>query len=156
MFHRDPMVDVDNGGMPPRTMWDVYDDIEKLPEASQNGMIDMVNMMDREFWDKPQREQVLNLVANMDGYNVTQKDIAKLMKVSESMVTRIKHYYQEHPDNVFRKVGRPSLIGAVFLAVINFIHGELSEQRSVTMGVFSNTSLTSTTSLLRGRVCSDS
>ena len=23
MFHRDPMVDVDNGGLPPRTMWEV-------------------------------------------------------------------------------------------------------------------------------------
>ena len=135
MFHRDPMVDVDNGGMPPRMMWEVYDDIEKLPEASQNGMIDLVNTMDRDFWDKPRKEQVLDLVVNMDGYNVTQKDIAKPMKVSESSVTRIKHYHHDRPNNEFRPVGRPSPIGAVFLAVIDFICGELHEQRSVTMAV---------------------
>ena len=100
MFHRDPMVDVDNGGLPPRTMWEVYDGIKKSPEASRNGTIDLVNMMDEEFRDKPRREQVLELVSNIDGYNVTQKDIAKLMNVSESLVTRIKHYYQEPQQRV--------------------------------------------------------
>ena len=90
------MVDVDNGSLPPRTLWKVYDDIEKLPEVSQSGMMDLVSLMDEEFWDKPRREQVLELIINMDGYNVTQKDIARVMKVSEPLVTRIKHYHQEH------------------------------------------------------------
>ena len=60
--------------------------------ASKEVMMDLVCRVDDDFLDKPRREQVLELVANMDGYNVTRKYIARLVKVSESLVTRIKHY----------------------------------------------------------------
>ena len=71
------MVDVDNGGMPPRTLWEVYDEIENLPETAKTGMTNLVSMMDDDFWDKSRREQVLGLLVNMDGMNITQKDIAR-------------------------------------------------------------------------------
>ena len=129
------MIDVDNGGLPPRNFWEVYDDVLELPEASREGMMDLVSRMDDDFWDKPRREQVLALLINRDGLSVTQKDIARVMRVDEALVTRIKHRYQERPDRVFREPGRPSPIGAVFLQMINFIHGELSQRHSVTMGV---------------------
>ena len=82
MLRRNPMVDADNGGLPPRNFWEVYDDVLELPEASREGMMDLVGRMDDDFWDKPRREQVLDLVINMNGFNVTKKDIARLMKVS--------------------------------------------------------------------------
>ena len=135
MLRRDPIVDVDRGGLPPRTFWEVYEDIERLPEPTKERMKDLICRVDDDFWDKPRREQVLELLISRDGLNITQKDIAKVLRVDEALVTRIKQRYQERPNNVFREVGRPSLIGAVFWAVINFIHGELFKQRSVTMGV---------------------
>ena len=36
------MVDVDKGGLPPRTFWEVYDDIIKLPEPSKRAMMDLI------------------------------------------------------------------------------------------------------------------
>ena len=98
-------------------------------------MANLVGEMDEDFWDKPRREQVLLLIIGMNEANVSQKEIARLMRVSEALVTRIKHYLQEHPNDVFGPAGRPSPIGAVFLQMINFIHGELSQRHSVTMGV---------------------
>ena len=118
------MVDVDKGGLPPRTFWEVYDDIIKLPEPSKRAMMDLIGRMDDDFWDRPRREQVIELIINVDGLNVTQKDIARVMRVSEPLVTRYKHYYQEHPNNAFRQDDRPSRIGAVFWQVFLFINAE--------------------------------
>ena len=83
------MVDVDNGGLPPRNFWEVYDDIEKLPEPTKEAMKDLICRVDDDFWDKPRREQILELLINRDGLNVTQKVIAKVMRVDEALVTRI-------------------------------------------------------------------
>ena len=51
------------------------------------------------------------------------------------MVTRIKRYYEEHPDEVFKARGRPSKITPVFVKVVKFMEDEMKERRSVTLGV---------------------
>ena len=135
MLRRDPIVDVDRGGLPPRTFWEVYEDIERLPEPTKERMKDLICRADDDLLDKPRREQVLELLISRDGLNITQKDIAKVLRVDEALVTRIKHNHQEHPNNVFRQVGRPSPIGAVFWNVFLFINAELSQRHSVTVGV---------------------
>ena len=109
----DPVTDVDNGGLPPRTFWEVYGTIERLREPAKTGMLALVDKMDEDFWDKPRREQILELL-NMRGMRVTQTNIAAVMDVANSLVTRIKRYQEDHPDEVFRMRGRPSVIGPDF------------------------------------------
>ena len=75
------------------------------------------------------------LLTNMEGLKVTQTSIAQVMDVANSLVTRIKHYLEEHPDEVFKMRGRPSKITPVFDKVVSFIHDEMKEGRSVTLGV---------------------
>ena len=95
----------------------------------------LVSEMDEDFWEKSRREQVLQLIIGMNEANVSQKEIAGIMRVGEALVTRIKHYLQEHSNNVFRPAGRPNAIGAIFGQLFHFINGELSQNHSVTMGV---------------------
>mgnify|MGYP004601274803 FL=1 len=42
------------------------------------------------------------------------------MDVSNGLVTRIKRYYEDHPEEVFNMRGRPSTITAVFDKVVKF------------------------------------
>ena len=135
MFRRDPMVDVDNGGLPPKNFEEVHRAIARLKESAQRDMYVLVARMDEDFYDLSRKEQILMLLTNTEGLKVTQTSIADVMEVSNGLVTRIKRYYEDHPDEVFKMRGRPSKITAVFDKVVKFIDDELKEGRSVTLGV---------------------
>ena len=62
------------------------------------------------------------------------RDIARVMLVSEGVVSRYCHYMMERPEAPFRRPGRPSPFDDVFGQVVNFIKEETSQDRSVTMG----------------------
>ena len=81
------------------------------------------------------KEKVLRLLDNMKEMGVTQSDIATVMGVSNALVTKYKHQRQEHPEDLFRKPGRPSILGDVFGKIEGFIEKELDAHRSVTLGV---------------------
>ena len=135
MLRRDPMVDVDDGGLPPRKFHEVYPAIEGLKQSAQRDMHILVARMDEDFWDVPRKEQILMLLINRDGLKVTQTSIAEVMDVANSLVTKIKHYYEEHPDEVFKRRGLPSKITPVFDKVVKFIDYEMKDERCVTLGV---------------------
>ena len=66
---------------------------------------------------------------------MTYKDISKVMDVSKWLVSRIKRYYEERPEKVFRDPGRPSIVGDVFGQIKTFIQTEIDEERSVTISI---------------------
>ena len=135
MLRRDPTTDVDNGGLPPRKFHEVYDAIGRLKEGARKDMYTLIARMDEDFWDVPRKEQILMLLINMDGLKVTQTSIADVMEVSNGLVTRIKRYSEDHPDEVFKMRGRPSKITPGFDKVVKFIADEMKEGRAVTLGV---------------------
>ena len=102
MLRRDPMTDVDNGGLPPRKFHEVYRAIERLKVCAQRGMFILVTRMDNDFNYPSRKEQILMLLTNMEGLKVTQTSIADVMDVSNGLVTRIKGYLEDHPDEVFK------------------------------------------------------
>ena len=114
------MVDVDDGGLPPRQFHRVYPAIEGLKQTAQRDMHILVARMDEYFYDLPRKEQTLELLTNMEGLRVTKTSIAEVMEVSNGLVTRIKRYYEDHPEEVFKMRGRPSTITAVFDKVVKF------------------------------------
>ena len=76
MSRIDPMADVDDGGLPPRSFWDVQDAIERLKEPAKDAMAALIARMDEGFWDMSRREQVLQLLLNMEEFHVSQRNIA--------------------------------------------------------------------------------
>ena len=45
---------------------------------------------------------MVTLFPRMTGTCLTYKDISEVMDVSKGLVSRIKRYYEEHPEKVFR------------------------------------------------------
>ena len=89
--------------------------------------------MDVDFWKLQRKEQIGKLLEHLDGTDTTQKDISKVMGVSEKTVSKTK--YQLLKDgNVTPKGGRPSTMTEVFPRVWEFIRKELGG-RSVTLGI---------------------
>ena len=97
------MTDVDNGGLPLRKFHDVYEAIERLKEGAQRDMFILIARMDDDFYELPRKEQILELLINREGLKVTQTSIAEVMDVSNGLVTHIKRYYEDHPDEVFKR-----------------------------------------------------
>ena len=101
-------------GLPARKMEEALAAARSLPDNKREAMLAILNQMDEAFWTKKRKFQVVTLFPSMTGTCLTYKDISKVMDVSKGLVSRIKRYYEEHPEKVFRDPGRPSLVGDVF------------------------------------------
>ena len=47
----DPLTDVDNGGLPPRSFWEVTEAAEQLKEPARTCLFSLIAQMDEDFWD---------------------------------------------------------------------------------------------------------
>ena len=99
--------------LPPRTYGEAIEASKDLPDGNQTATLLLLSQMSVDFWGLKRKEQVLRLLDNMKEMGVTQSDIATVMGVSNALVTKYKHQLQEHPDDLFRKPGRPSILGDV-------------------------------------------
>ena len=68
-------------------------------------------------------------------FKVRQTDIATVLGVSDSTVTKYKYDFLEHPENLFSLTGRPSRIRDVFQYEENFIHKQWDKGLSLPLGV---------------------
>ena len=93
-----------------------------------------MSLDDHYFWTSPRKVQIAALLARLRGTPITHRDVAQVMGVSQSVVSRYWHYMMERPEAPFRRPGRPSPFDDVFGQVKNFIKEETSQDRSVTMG----------------------
>ena len=121
--------------LPPRTYGEAIEASKDLQDGNQTATLLILSQMNVDFWVLKRKEQVLGLLDNMKEMGVTQSDIATVMGVSNALVTKYKHQRQEHPDDLFRKPGRPSILGDVLGKIEGFIEKELDAHRSVTLGV---------------------
>ena len=69
----DALADLNDGSKPPRTLWDTWEAIERLPETAKTGVMALIAQVDDDFWEKPRREQVLWLLINKSGMGVNTK-----------------------------------------------------------------------------------
>ena len=109
--------------------------VHELPEEKQATMEDVLNAMNEAFWRLPRKLQVIVLLRATMEMKVTQDDIATVMGVVPSFVTKYKQRFQERPNDMFPRPGRPSPIGKVFRQIEDFIADEIEADRSVTLGV---------------------
>ena len=78
-------------------------------------MTDAVNEVGHDdFWEKPRFVQVLRLLGVKDQHGLMQKEIAFVLAVSNGLVTRLKQYFELHPEEVRPPTGRPSELRVIF------------------------------------------
>ena len=119
---------------PPRKRDDAFKAAEELSDPGRTSILQFLSGVDVDFWKLQRKEQISKLLEHLDGTDTTQKDISKVMGVSEKTVSKTK--YQLLKDgNVTPKGGRPSTMREVFPRVCEFIKKELGEGRSVTLGI---------------------
>ena len=119
---------------PPRKRDDALKAAEELSDPGRTTILQFLNEADDTFWKSKRKVQTAKLLERIEGTNTTQKDVEKVMGVSEKTVSNTK--YQLLKDgNVTPKGGRPSTMAEVFPRVCEFINKELGEGRSVTLGL---------------------
>ena len=123
------------GVSPPRTYGEAIEASNDLQDGNQTATLLLLSQMNVDFLGLKRKEQVLRLLDYIKEMEVTRSDIATVMGVSNELVTKYKHQRQEHPDDLFRKPGRPSIIDDVFGKIGGFIVKELDAHRTVTLGV---------------------
>ena len=112
-----------------------YVAVHELPEAKQTRVLGVLTAMNGAFWRLPRKQQDVALLRVTKGVWVTQEDIAVVMGVAPSFVTKYKQRFQERPNDMFPPPGRPSPLGKVFDQIEDFIADEIEDDRSVTLGV---------------------
>ena len=88
---------------------------------------------DDEFWDVSRHVQIYKLLAGMDAHGVCQRDIAVVVGVVPSRVSKLKYDFLESNSVERRRAGRPSPLDDVFPEIENFIAAEKSAGHAVTL-----------------------
>ena len=88
---------------------------------------------DDEFWDVSRHVQIYKLLAGMDAHGVCQRDIAVVVGVVPSRVSKLKYDFLESNSVERRRADRPSPLDDVFPETENFIAAEKSAGHAVTL-----------------------
>ena len=93
--------------LPTRTFSEVIDATKDLPDGNRTATLLLLSQVNVDFWRMKRKEQVLMLLNDTKEMGVSQNVIAAIMLISNALVTKFKHQRQEHPDDLYRKRGRP-------------------------------------------------
>ena len=125
-----------NESLPGCSEQEVLDRIHLLPEHRRgNALALLLEVGQGDYWEQRRYVQVVRLLDGKDDYEVLQTDIAKLMDLSDNIVSRYKRYHRLHPGEERRLSGRPSEIRDVFPRLENFIDDRNKADKPVTMDV---------------------
>ena len=107
-----------------------------VPEKRMDNMVRLLNEVgDGDFWEKKRFVKIIRLLDGMGFFQVAKCDIAAVLDVSCSLVTRIKQYHRHHPEEVRPSSGRPSPLSEVFPLVENLTDEKTAANQAVTMGI---------------------
>ena len=110
--------------------------IDTLQQPRRVGVTNLVREVGHgDFWTQTRCVQISRMLARRDAHGVTQAEIAVVLGVSKSLVTRIKQQLADGQDETPRRPGRPSQLTDVFPLLENFIKAETRAKRAVTMSV---------------------
>ena len=108
--------------------------IELVTEQRRGNMARLLEQVDQDdFWSKTRYGQIVQLLDLMGVFHITQTDIAKVMDVSNNLVTLFKKNHRDHPHEERQNSGHPSQLRDVFELVIHFIDTRNAAGQAVTM-----------------------
>ena len=107
-----------------------------LQRQRKERMANLINDVGHgDFWTRQRGVQPIRMLTMKDFHRVFQTDIAMVLGVSNSLVTKKKQQQEDSPGEAPRRPGRRSELSDVFPLLENFIAGERRARRAVTMNV---------------------
>ena len=88
-----------------------------------------------DLWTQKRRVQGVRLLRRMKVFGLFQKDIAAVLDVSETVISRYAKQLRKNPTEDTPRSGPPIELGDVFDQIENFIDTKNREHKAVTMGV---------------------
>ena len=125
-----------NESLPGCSEQDALDRIHLVPEHRRGNVLALLlEVAQGDYWEKKRYVQVVRLLDHKDDFGVFQTDIAKVMDLSDNIVSRYKRYHRLHPDKESRLSGRPSEIRPVFPSLEKFVDDRNKADQPVTMDI---------------------
>ena len=125
-----------NESLPGCSEQEAFDRIHLVPENRRGDVLALLLEVGQgDFWEKKRYVQVVRLLDRKDDYRVLQTDIAKIVDLSDNIVSRYKRYHHLHPEEERRLSGRPSEIRDVFELLERFVDERNQADKPVTMDV---------------------
>ena len=112
------------------------DRIDALQQSRREGVTNLIREVGHgDFWTKTRGVQISRMLSRNEAYGVMQTEIATVLGVSKSLITRKKRQLEKNPDETSLSPGKPSQLSVVFPLLENFIEAETLARRAVTMSV---------------------
>ena len=125
-----------NESLPGCSEQEALDRIRLVPEHRRGDVLALLLEVGHgDYWEQKRYVQVVRLLDRKDDYHVLQTDIAKIMDLSDNIVSRYKRYHLLHPDEERRLSGRPSEIRDVFGLLEEFVDERNRADKPVTMDI---------------------
>ena len=119
-----------DAGLPGCTREEVESRVQQLPPekmARVQGLLDEVAQED--FWRRERFVQIVRMIDMMEAHKVKQNDIAFVLTVSKSLVSRCKKYHRLNPIECAPRSGPKSVIDDIFPEIQFFIDGKTATER---------------------------
>ena len=101
--------------LPPMPRTEITRRINTIRPRRRDGMANLIEEVGHgDFWTTTPDVQISMMLARNKAHGVCQKDIATVLGVSDSLVTRINQRQEERPGESPRRPGRPSELSDVF------------------------------------------
>ena len=122
--------------LPGCTQAEVIQNLQHVNSERRRDMELLLLEVDRgDFWTQKRRVQAIRLLRGMKAHGLFQKDIAAVLDVSETVISRYAKQLRKTPTENPPRSGPPSQLSDVFVQIANFIDAKNREHKAVTMGV---------------------
>ena len=102
-------VDEVETSLPPMPLAEMMRRLPTIRPQRRDGMANLIREVGHgEFWTTTRDDQIARMLSRNKAHGVRQTDIATVLGVSDSLVTRIKQRQEERPGEAPRRPGRPS------------------------------------------------
>ena len=120
----------------PMPLGEIMERIDTLQQPRREGVTNLIREVGHgDFWTKTRGVQISRMLSRNEAYGVMQTEIATVLGVSKSLITRKKRQLEKNPDETSLSPGKPSQLSVVFPLLENFIRAETRARRAVTMSV---------------------
>ena len=122
--------------LPPMPLGEILRRIDTLQHQRRVGVTNLIREVGHgDFWTQTRHVQISMMLDVNELHGVTQTEIANVLGVSKSLVSRIKRRKRANLDVTGLNPGKPNELTVVFPLLKEFVTGETLAKRAVTKSV---------------------
>ena len=122
--------------LPPMPLGEILDRMDTLERQRRGRVTNLIREVGHgDFWTQTRCDQISRMLDVNEVHGVTQMEIAKVLGVSKSLVSRVKRRKEANLDVTGLSPGKPSELTVVFPLLKEFVKGETQAKRAVTKSV---------------------